>query len=349
MSRIALDVGSILRLLHIILSMPCGEQKRQNLAHMKTHIHHTILSRVLASTCLGAALFGIVQLAEGECPSQCDSDRNTALGSGALADNTTGFGNTAVGLEAMELNTTGFDNTALGFVALTGSMTGSFNIAIGNGAMAFNYGGLGNTAVGYAAMNGPNLSGSFNIALGIDAGVNLSTGDYNIDIGNEGVAGESGTIRIGTVGTQAATYIAGIRDARIAHGVAVTVGITDDGQLGVRASSARFNEAIQSMDEASEAILSLKPVTFHYKHELDPAGIPQFGLVAEDVEKVNHALVARDEQGKPFSVRYEAVNAMLLNEFLKEHRKVEQLEKQVAALTAGLQKVSAQLAAASPS
>jgi trimeric autotransporter adhesin len=312
---------------------------------MKTHIHHSILSRVLAATCLGAALFGIVQLAEGECPSQCDSDRNMALGSGALTDNTTGFGNTAVGWEAMELNTTGFDNTALGFVALTGSMTGSFNIAIGNGAMAFNYGGLGNTAVGYAAMNGPNLSGSFNIALGIDAGVNLSTGDYNIDIGNEGVAGESGTIRIGTVGTQAATYIAGF-----ARGTAVAVGITADGQLGVRASSARFNEAIQPMDEASEAILSLKPVTFHYKHELDPDGIPQFGLVAEDVEKVNPDLVARDEEGKPYTVRYEEVNAMLLNEFLKEHRKVQEMEanaakqqKQIDALTAGLQKVSARL------
>jgi len=104
------------------------------------------------------------------------------------------------------------------------------------------------------------------------------------------------------------------------------------------------------MDEASEVILSLKPVTFHYKHELDPAGIPQFGLVAEEVEKVNPDLVARDEQGKPYTVRYEAVNAMLLNEFLKEHRKVQEMEanatkqqKQIDALTAGLQKVSAQL------
>ena len=104
------------------------------------------------------------------------------------------------------------------------------------------------------------------------------------------------------------------------------------------------------MDEASEAILSLKPVTFHYKHELDPEGIPQFGLVAEEVEKVNPDLVARDEQGKPYTVRYEAVNAMLLNEFLKEHRKVQEMEanatkqqKQIDALTAGLQKVSAQL------
>ena len=113
------------------------------------------------------------------------------------------------------------------------------------------------------------------------------------------------------------------------------------------------------MDKASETILALKPVTFRYKHELDPNGIPQFGLVAEEVEKVDPDLVARDEQGKPYSVRYDAVNAMLLNEFLKEHRKVEQQrkdfeaalaqqQKQIEALTAGLQKVSAQLEASKP-
>ena len=119
--------------------------------------------------------------------------------------------------------------------------------------------------------------------------------------------------------------------------------IDANGRLGTITSSARFKEAIKPMDKASEAILALKPVTFRYKHELDPEAIPQFGLVVEEVEKVNPDLVARDEQGEPYTVRYEAVNAMLLNEFLKEHRKVEQLEKQVAALTAGLQKVSAQL------
>jgi len=133
--------------------------------------------------------------------------------------------------------------------------------------------------------------------------------------------------------------------------------VNASGQLGVAASSARFKDAIKPMDKASEAILALKPVTFRYKHELDPKGIPQFGLVAEQVEKVNPDLVARDEQGKPYTVRYEAVNAMLLNEFLKEHkafveeqRKVQEqgktiahLEKQVETLAAGLQKVSAQL------
>jgi uncharacterized coiled-coil protein SlyX len=154
----------------------------------------------------------------------------------------------------------------------------------------------------------------------------------------------------------------------VPSGIGVIVGT--DGKLGTTTSSARFKEALKPMDKASEAILALRPVTFHYRHDLDPEGIPQFGLVAEQVEKVNPDLVARDEQGKPYSVRYEAVNAMLLNEFLKEHRKVEEQQatitqlksadakleatiakqqKQIQALTAGLQKVSAQLAAASPS
>jgi hypothetical protein len=178
-----------------------------------------------------------------------------------------------------------------------------------------------------------------------------------MDIGNRAVAGESNTIRIGTRGHQTNTYVAGISGATVPTGVAVIVDTT--GHLGTTTSSARFKEQIKPMNQASEAILGLRPVTFRYKKELDPAGIRQFGLVAEQVEKVNPDLVARDEQGKPYSVRYEAVNAMLLNEFLKEHKafleekgKVQQLEanavyqrKQIAALTAGLQKVTAQLEA----
>ena len=119
--------------------------------------------------------------------------------------------------------------------------------------------------------------------------------------------------------------------------------IAGNGQLGTVQSSARFKNEIKPMDKASEGILALQPVTFRYKEELDPEGIPQFGLVAEEVEKVNPDLIVRDEDGKVSAVRYEAVNAMLLNEFLKERGKVQELEKQVAALTAGLQKVTAEL------
>ena len=174
-----------------------------------------------------------------------------------------------------------------------------------------------------------NTTGSGNIALGFGAGFNCTIGSSNIDIGNFGVAGEAAKIRIGTVGTQTATFIAGI------HGVAVTgtaVVVSSSGQLGVAPSSARFKDEIKPMDKASEAILALKPVTFRYKHELDPDGIPQFGLVAEEVEKVNPDLVVRDAEGKVFTVRYEAVNAMLLNEFLKEHRKMQEQEATISQL-----------------
>src|SRR5207302_807639 len=143
-----------------------------------------------------------------------------------------------------------------------------------------------------------------------------------------GVAGEANTIRIGKSGTQKKTFIAGIRGVTVASGVGVIVGTS--GQLGTVVSSARFKEAIKPMGKTSEALLALQPVTFRYKHELDPDGVPQFGLVAEQVEKVNPDLVVRDEDGKVNTVRYEAVNAMLLNEFLKEHRVVQELKGTVA-------------------
>jgi hypothetical protein len=177
--------------------------------------------------------------------------------------------------------------------------------------------------------------------LGVSAGANLTTGSNNIDIGNVGSAGESNTIRIGTAGTQTRAFIAGIPGATIASGVGVIVG--SNGQLGTVQSSERFKDQIKPMDKASEAILALQPVTFRYKHELDRDGIPQFGLVAEQVEKVNPDLVARDAEGKVYTVRYEAVNAMLLNEFLKEHRKV---QEQQATITRLESKVAKQEAAA---
>ena len=153
------------------------------------------------------------------------------------------------------------------------------------------------------------------------------------------MAGESNTIRIGRAGDQTATFITGISGATVPTGVAVIV--DGSGHLGTTTSSARFKDEIKPMDKASEAILALKPVTFRYKHELDPAGIPQFGLVAEEVEKVNPDLVARDANGKAYTVRYEAVNAMLLNEFLKEHRIVQEQQKEIDALKVELKEQSA--------
>jgi Chaperone of endosialidase len=221
------------------------------------------------------------------------------------------------------------------------------NTAQGFNALLFNTTGSRNTALGFNALR-VNTTGSGNIALGANAGRNLTTGNNNIDIDNQGVSGESNRIRIGTVGTQTAAFIAGIRGAVVPGGIGVIVGT--NGQLGTIISSERFKEAIKPMGKASEAILALKPVTFRYKHKLDPQGIPQFGLVAEQVEKVTPDLVARDHQGKVTTVRYEAVNAMLLNEFLKEHRKVQELEaaiaqqqKEIKALTASLKEQTVQI------
>jgi len=189
--------------------------------------------------------------------------------------------------------------------------------------------------------------------LGFGAGDNLTTGDNNIDISNEGVAGESNTIRIGeptavhdpftdvALPAHTATFIAGI------SGVAVTgatVRVSSNGQLGTAPSSERFKDAIKLMDKSSEAILALKPVTFRYKKELDPEAIPQFGLIAEDVVKVNPDLVSRDAQGKVYTVRYEAVNAMLLNEFLKEHRKMQQQEETITQVKSTMAKQEATIA-----
>jgi hypothetical protein len=269
---------------------------------------------------------------------------NTANGYQALFNNTTGALNTANGVNALLSNTTGGLNTATGLGALRNNTTGSDNTAHGYQALYHNTAGTGNTAEGFKALF--SNTGSNNIGLGSNAGLNLTTGGHNIDIGNQGVAAEANTIRIGTAGEQARAFIAGITGATASGGVAVYV--NSSGQLGTLTSSARFKQDIHSMDKASEALLALRPVTFRYKHEIDPDGIAQFGLVAEDVEKVNPALVARDAEGKVYTVRYEAVNAMLLNEFLKEHCKVQELEKKIEALTAGLQKVSAQIEVTKP-
>jgi hypothetical protein len=183
--------------------------------------------------------------------------------------------------------------------------------------------------------------------LRVNAGLNLTGGSYNIDIGASGAAGDDGTIRIGGK-NQTRIFIVAIRGVTTANANAVPVVIDSFGQLGTMSSSKRFKKEIKPMDQTSEAILGLKPVTFHYKS--DSTGTAQFGLIAEEVAKVNPDLVVRDQNGEIYTVRYEAVNAMLLNEFLKEHRKNEEQEatiarqqKQIEALAAGLQKVSAQL------
>ncbi len=234
--------------------------------------------------------------------------------------------------------------------ALVSDTTGGLNTAVGQAALQDNTTGNSNTACGGAAL--VQNTGNDNTAVGFQAGLFATTGDSNVYIGAgmQGVAGESN-----------ACYIASIFGQTSVNGIPVL--INSGNKLGTATSSKRFKEDIKPIDKTSEALFALKPVSFHYKKEIDPARLPQLGLVAEDVEKVNPDLVVRDKEGKPYSVRYDQVNAMLLNEFLKEHRKVElqdlkaqEQQNEIDALKAELkeqkaliQKVSAQLAAASPS
>ncbi len=264
-------------------------------------------------------------------------DENTATGVGALLLNTTGGQNTANGAFALFGNTAGNFNTANGALALLNNTEGGGNSATGYSALFANTTGGGNTATGYYALNN-NTTGGNNVALGHSAGYHVNTADNVICIGfNVGGADVSNT-----------TWLGNVYGVTTQSGTTAPVIISDTGQLGTIASSERFKKDIATMEKTSEAILSLRPVTFHYK--TDEKNTPQFGLIAEEVAKVNPALVLPDKEGKPYTVRYEAVNAMLLNEFLKEHRKNEEQEatiarqqKQIDALTVGLQKVSTQL------
>jgi hypothetical protein len=285
--------------------------------------------------------------------------QNTADGRGALHNNTSGDSNTATSVQALYANRTGSDNTANGFQALYSNTRGGGNTATGEGALASNTTGDANTAVGTIALfsntlgrsntaNGHNAlswntTGSFNTVLGVSAGGNIETANNVICIGAF-VAGED---------VSDGCYIGNIFQRPVAAD-SLPVLVDGFGKLGTASSSARFKKAIKPMDCASEAILAFKPVTFRYKS--DKTNTPQFGLIAEEVAKVNPDLVVRDKEGKPYTVRYDQVNAMLLNEFLKEHHQVQDLkaivaeqQEQIKALTAGLQKVSAQLEVNKPS
>ena len=284
------------------------------------------ISGLLIAFVLACFPFPPTALAVTPAPDGGYAGANTAEGTNALFSLTTGLYNTAVGANAVFSDTTGGRNTANGYNALHFNTIGSSNTAIGTLALANNTTGAYNVAIGDSTLSS-NTTGSANIAIGFQAGL-FTTGVDNIDIGNVGVAGENVTIRIGTQGVQTRAFIGGV-------GAPVTgtpLVVSGAGQLGVAPSSQRFKEEIKPMDKASEVILALKPVTFRYKKELDPDGVPQFGLVAEEVAKVNPDLVTRDDKGQAYTVRYDAVNAMLLNEFLKQHRRVQRQEAAIIEL-----------------
>ena len=305
-----------------------------------------------------------------------NGDNNTALGAVALLLNTTGTENTAVGANALFSNNGGNFNNAVGSFALYSNLDGYGNNAFGEAALGANVSGSLNTAIGHNALNNDNgndegvgnentavgglalfsnITGSSNTAMGAYVLGACTSGSSNVAIGDRAgsaVVSRSNIICIGSgvAGEDVSdtTWIGNVYGVTTQSGTTLPVVVSADGQLGTAASSERFKKDIATMQTASEAILSLRPVTFHYKTDTNET--PQFGLIAEEVAKVNPALVLPDKEGKPYTVRYDAVNAMLLNEFLKEHRKTEKLEatvaqqqKQIETLAAGLQKVSAQL------
>jgi trimeric autotransporter adhesin len=308
------------------------------------------------------------------------ADSNTATGAAALLFNTTGTENTANGTAALEFNETGSQNIANGAFALFNNTEGNFNTANGVQALFNNTTGFRNTASGASALFNntigvqntalgskallSNTTGNFNTAIGHDALANNTTGSNNLVLGSNGanITTANGVICIGSLGANVSSscFIGQIRGKTTQNANAIPVVIDSADQLGTVSSSRRFKKEITPMDKASEAILGLKPVTFHYKS--DDTNTPCFGLIAEEVAQVNPDLVVRDDKGEIYTVRYDAVNAMLLNEFLKEHRKVEQQDRkleqqeatiakqqtQIDALTAGLQKVSAQLETSQP-
>jgi hypothetical protein len=276
---------------------------------------------------------------------------NTATGALALFSNTTGGDNTAIGFKALFSNVGGFDNNAVGFRALESHTTNDHNNAFGVAALLSDQNGISNTAMGDGALQ-LNISGVNNTAVG-DSALFVSTGNGNTAVGvgaGSNVATANNVICVGSVGANLdnSCYIGNIYGAAIDPATATIAAIDSTGKLGTMTSSQRFKHDIRPIDRASEVILRLNPVSFQYN--ADRKNTPCFGLIAEKVAEIAPALVVLDKQGKPYSVRYDQVNAMLLNEFLKEHTTVQEqgatiteLKKQVQALTAGLQKVSAQM------
>ncbi len=255
---------------------------------------------------------------------------NTAVGAGAL-DLNMADDNTATGAAALLLNTTGKDNTATGVDALALNDTGSQNTATGAFALFNNTTGIKNTAIGLQALF-RNTTGNFNTAIGENTLTNNTTGSNNLVLGSNGggITTANGVICIGSLGANVSSscFIGRIRGTTTHNANAIPVVVDSADQLGTVSSSRRFKKEIKPMDKASEAILGLNPVTFHYKS--DDTNTPCFGLIAEEVAQVNPDLVVRDDKGEIYTVRYDAVNAMLLNEFLKEHRRVQEQERTIA-------------------
>jgi Chaperone of endosialidase len=319
--------------------------------HMKTVTNITCAA--LAATANTAMGFGALRNNTGQFNTATGNQalfsnttgiNNTANGDATLFRNTTGVRNTADGAGALANHTNGNDNTAIGFDALLSNTTGSSNTAVGHAALLYSTsGGLtNNTASGDQAL--VNTTGFGNTAASASALLNNTSGHDNIALGNlvgNGVTTAANVICIGAFGANVSNscFISNIFGITTATGTTLPVLVDNFGQLGTASSSRRFKKEIKPMGHSSEAILGLKPVTFQYKS--DASSTPQFGLIAEEVAQVNPDLVVRDESGEIYTVRYDAVNAMLLNEFLKEHRRIQEQDKRIDQLTAQLKQQAA--------
>ncbi len=283
----------------------------RNTAHGYTALYHNVDGT--DNTAVGFAALYHNTTAEFNC----------AFGEFALFNNLKAWTNNAFGVEALYNNLTGETNNAFGTGALFANTAGESNNAFGHLALESNVDGVWNNAFGFNALDS-NVSGSFNTAIGDSAGLDI-TGDGNVCIG-EGVFGETGV--------NDSTYVRNVGST--AQPVGGTVfGVTVDsatGKLGFAPSSRRYKEDIKPMDKASEALFALKPVTFRHKKQIDPKQHLDYGLIAEDVAKVNPELAIRNGKGEIESLNYQAINAMILNEFLKEHQKVAEQQATIAEL-----------------
>ncbi len=293
----------------------------------------------LCNTAVGISSLGTnssgafnVAIGSAALTANTSGSNNTALGSSALQANTAGAYNTGVGYGTLERNALGSGNTGVGYTALYSSLAND-NTALGTAALSNNTTGNNNTALGFFALSSLTIGGG-NIGIGYGAGTAVTTGSYNVEIGNQGTSTDSNVIRIGTSGQQMSTYIAGVANAGITGGSAVLVDPVT-GQLGVLLSSERFKKDIHNMDSASDALMKLRPVTFRYKQQTDgDAKRLQYGLVAEEVAKVYPDLVVYGRNGEVESVQYHQLPALLLNEVQKQHQTIEKLEERIAALEA---------------
>jgi hypothetical protein len=279
----------------------------------------------------------------GALAGNTSGDVNSAFGLAALGYNTTGSANTAIGVDALYFNVGGNNNTATGYWALYGNTKGDYNTATGAGALAafFAPSGSQNTAMGYGALNAS--TGNNNTALGYEAGSNVGNGNNNIEIGSTGVATDGGVIRIGTPGAQNFFYAAGIANVNVSG---AQVFVSSSGQLGVMGSSRRYKEEIQDMGGATADLMKLRPVTFRYKEPFEDGSKPiQYGLIAEEVEEVYPDLVARSADGQVETVKYQALDSMLLNEVQRQQRTIDAQSNEIRALNERLAKLEAALSA----